>query len=202
MVGRTCKGCGHVFEEWVEFCPECSEPMENYSRPGGFWIRVGAFIIDGLIFIPVAGLSFWNIYSLKSMPLLITVSAVGMIYKPFMESSYGATLGKMSCGLKVIDDEGNMLNLFSAYVRFLPNLVSALFALAISVMLFSSPAFQSATTLIEMGQAQQRGILSILLSLVNLFVIVDCVFIAFTFRKRALHDMLAKSYCVYKASGD
>jgi uncharacterized RDD family membrane protein YckC len=202
MIGRTCKGCGHEFEKWVEFCPECAEPMENFSRPAGFWVRVGATIVDLLVFIPVIALNFWNMYSLKSMPLMIALAAVGMIYKPFMESSYGATLGKMSFGIKVIDDSGNMLTLFSAYIRFLPNLIGALLTLAASIILFLSPAFQSATTLMEMGQAQQGGILSLLQLLMNLFIVIDCVFVAFTFRKRALHDMLAGSYCVYKSPGD
>jgi uncharacterized RDD family membrane protein YckC len=199
MTGRTCKGCGHEFEEWVEFCPECAEPMENYSRPAGFWVRVGATIIDFVVFIPVIALSFWNMYSLKSLPLLISLSAVWMIYKPFMESSYGATLGKMSCGLKVIDDNGNMLTLYSAYIRFLPNLISALFTLAASIVVFLSPEFQSATNVMEMSQARQGGILNMLQSLMNLVIMIDCIFVAFTFRKRALHDMLAKSYCVYKS---
>lgn len=176
--------------------------MENFSRPAGFWVRFGASIIDSLVFIPVMVLSFWNMYSLKSMPLMISLCAVGMIYKPFMESSYGATLGKMSFGLKVIDDNGNMLTLFRAYVRFLPNLISVLLNLVSSIILFSSPAFQSATTLMEMGQAQPRGIINLFQFLVNLLIVIDCVFVAFTFRKRALHDMLAGSYCVYKSPGD
>jgi len=46
MKPPECKSCGHEFREWVEFCPNCAEPMEGYSRPAGFWIRFGAQIID------------------------------------------------------------------------------------------------------------------------------------------------------------
>ncbi len=116
MNTRKCKSCGQEFEEWVEFCPKCAEPMENYSRPAGFWVRFGAAIIDYLIFIPILILAIWNGFTLKSTPLLILIHLPGLTYKPFMESYFGATLGKMSCGIKVIDDNCNKLSLFRAYI--------------------------------------------------------------------------------------
>ncbi len=202
MNTRKCKSCGQEFEEWVEFCTKCAEPMENYSRPAGFWVRVGAAIIDYLIFIPIVILGFWNGFTLKSTFLLILIHLPGLIYKPFMESYFGATLGKMSCGIKVIDDSGNKLSLLRAYIRFLPFFVSSAISLTSQPILFSSPEFESVTSWIELGQAQQRGLLDALGTIVALFVMVDCIFVAFTFRKRALHDMLSQSFCVYKEPGD
>jgi hypothetical protein len=29
-------------------------------------------------------------------------------------------------------------------------------------------------------------------------VLIECIFASFTSRKRALHDMMAESFCVYK----
>ena len=198
MDTRKCKSCGHEFQEWVEFCPNCSETMEDYSRPAGFWIRVGAYIIDGLVFIPIIILSYWNLFSLKSTAVLVLISLPGLIYKPFMESFFGATLGKMSCKIKVIDNNGKKLSLFSAYVRFFPFLMSAAVGLVGQFILFSSPQFQSATSMMELGQAQQGNFLAPISKIVGLLVLIECVFAAFTFRKRALHDMLAESFCVYK----
>jgi uncharacterized RDD family membrane protein YckC len=129
MDRRKCKSCGQEFEKWVEFCTGCAEPMENYSRPAGFWIRFGAQVIDTLIFIPIIGLTFWNMFGLKSTFVLVLISLPGLVYKPFMESHFGATLGKMACRIKVIDDNGKKLSLACAYVRFLPFLVSAAIAL-------------------------------------------------------------------------
>jgi predicted amidophosphoribosyltransferase len=51
MDAKKCESCGQEFQEWVEFCPHCGEAIKGFSRPAGFWIRVGAYIIDGLIFI-------------------------------------------------------------------------------------------------------------------------------------------------------
>ncbi len=198
MDTRKCENCGQEFQKWVEFCSNCGQAMEGYSRPAGFWIRVGANIIDSLIFLPIIILSVWNTYSLKSTVVLILASLPGLIYKPFMESYFGATLGKMSCKIKVIDDNGKKLSLFNAYIRFFPFLLSAGVALAGQLILFSSPEFQSATTMMEIGEAQQGSFLVVISYPVNILILIDCIAVAFTFRKRALHDMMAESFCVYK----
>ena len=200
MEPKKCKKCGQEFQEWVEFCSNCAEPMEGYSRPAGFWIRVGAQIIDFFVFIPIVALSIWNTYSLKSTVVLVLISVPGLLYKPFMESFFGATLGKMACGIKVIDDNGKKLSLFGAYVRYFPFLIQAGVALAGQLILFSSEQFQSATSMMELNQAQQGNPLSLLGTIVYALVLIECIVAAFTFRKRALHDMLAESFCVYKES--
>ncbi|MGB2866727.1 MAG: RDD family protein [Sedimentisphaerales bacterium] len=198
MDTRKCKSCGQEFQEWVEFCSNCAEPMEGYSRPAGFWIRVGATLIDWLIFIPIGMLSIWNIYSLKNTAVLVLISLPALLYKPLMESFFGATLGKMSCKIKVIDDNGKKLSLFGAYVRFFPFLIQNGINLVGQLIVFSSPQFQSATSMIELQEAQQANYLNIIGLILIPLVIIECVFAAFTFRKRALHDMLAESFCVYK----
>jgi uncharacterized RDD family membrane protein YckC len=198
MSAKRCENCGQEFLNWTEFCSNCGQANESYSRPAGFWIRVGAYIIDLVIFFPIIILSIWNTYSLKSTAVLILISLPGLIYKPFMESFFGATLGKMACGIKVIDDNGRKLSFFVAYVRFFPFLITAGVTLAGELIVFSSSQFQSATSMTEILQAQQANYLGIVGFIVNILVTIECVFAAFTFRKRALHDMLAESYCVYK----
>ncbi len=200
MKPTICTHCGQEVEEWVEFCPHCAEPMEGYSRPAGFWIRFGAQIIDFLVFIPIVGLGIWNTFSLKSIVVLVLMSLPGLIYKPFMEVFFGATIGKMACGIKVIDEKGKKLSLFGAYLRFFPFLIQAGVNLAGSLFLFSSEQFQSATSMMEISQAQQGNFLAPLGTGVNVLVMIECIVAAFTFRKRALHDMLADSFCVYKES--
>ncbi|MHC4521807.1 MAG: RDD family protein, partial [Planctomycetota bacterium] len=196
MKATTCASCGEPFEAWVEFCPSCGAAMEGYARPAGFWIRVGATIIDWLVFIPIGILSFWNLLSLKSTAVLVLISVPGFVYKPFLEAFCGATLGKMACGIKVIDDKGKKLSLFYAYVRSFPFLMSYAVGLAGQLVLFSLPAFQDATSLVELGQVQSGSFLDGVGLIINVLIGVDCVVAAFAFRKRALHDMLAESFCV------
>jgi uncharacterized RDD family membrane protein YckC len=104
----------------------------------------------------------------------------------------------MANGIKVVDKDGNNLSLPDAYLRALPFLITSCIGLAGQLMLFSSPAFQSAESMLEISQANKGNFLDSVGTIVNLLVILECVVAAFTFRKRALHDMLAESYCVYK----
>jgi uncharacterized RDD family membrane protein YckC len=198
MDARKCRSCGQEILKWVEFCPNCSEPVEGYARPAGFWIRVGAYIIDFFVFIPVVILGVWNTWSLKSPIVLVLASTPSFLYKPLMESFFGATLGKMACGLKVIDGKGNKLSLLSAYVRFLLFLLAAAVSLTSELVRFSSPEFQEAASWTEAAQVKAPVFLQAVSLVVSLLMLVDCVVAAFTSRKRALHDMLAESFCVYK----
>ncbi len=126
------------------------------------------------------------------------MSVPGFLYKPLMESLLGATLGKMACGIKVINGQGQRLGLFYAYARAFPFLLAAGVALASQLALYSAPGFDSAKTLADMAQVKTSGYWHAVNTLVTLLILVDCIVVAFTPRKRALHDLLADSYCVYK----
>ncbi len=193
-----CTQCGQEIDGAANYCLNCGAEIVNYPQPAGFWIRVCAHIIDGVIFIPLVIFSFLNFFFIKNMILLIFLSVPGLIYKPFMESFYGATLGKMVCGIKVIDGNGLRLTLETAYLRFLPFLLSSLISIISSIILYSTPEFESVKTLEEIGQLQQIGPMDIVGYLASFFLMADCIVAAFTYRKQALHDMMAGSYCVYK----
>lgn len=195
-----CIKCGREIQDLVEHCPECGAEIVKYPKPAGFWIRVVAYFIDGLVFIPIVVLNFFNLVSIKSMFLLILFGIPGLIYKPFMESFFGATLGKMACRIRVIDKYGEKLTLGAAYIRFLPFLLSTIVGLIGARILFSFPEFKNVTTFLEIGRLQQRNPIKPITTIVSLFVFVDCVFIAFTHRKRAIHDIMARSFCVFKQS--
>ncbi len=193
-----CTNCGQEVEDSASYCTNCGEEIARYPKPAGFWIRVVASLVDFLIFIPVVVLSSVNFFSIKSTALLIVVWLPGLIYKPFMESFYGATLGKMVCGVRVVNERGEKLSLGAAYVRFIPFLVSAAISLASTLILFSSPGFKSASTMLEIGQLQQGSPVRTFKTIVNLFVMANCIVAGFSHRKRALHDMMAGSFCIYK----
>ncbi|MCD6385696.1 RDD family protein, partial [Candidatus Sumerlaeota bacterium] len=86
-----------------------SEQTIYEFRPAGFWIRVVATLVDFIVFIPVVALSFYAISS-KSLFLTLLLILPGVLYKPLMEAFYGATLGKMACGLRVVDKSGANLS--------------------------------------------------------------------------------------------
>ena len=194
---EQCPQCQSWLEPSSNFCPECGEPVERYAKPAGFWIRVVASLVDGLVFLPVVILSFVNLFSIKSIPLLVVMSIPQFLYKPLMEARYGATLGKMACGLKVIDDQGAGITVSQAYTRYIPFLVSMAVGLIAGVIMYSQPGFQNVTGFRTMQQTRQNPF-QLLNSLIGLFMLADCIVAGFSYRKRALHDMMAKTFCVYK----
>lgn len=91
-------------------------PMENV----GFWPRVGAYLIDSVIigfplgailgvFIVTAGVDIADEDALNVASLVVQVfgGLVTLVYFTLMNGAYGATLGKMALGLKVIKQDGS-----------------------------------------------------------------------------------------------
>jgi uncharacterized RDD family membrane protein YckC len=155
-------------------------------------------VVDWLVFIPLTVLGFWNMFWLRNTVVLVLISVPAFFYKPFMEAFCGATVGKMAVGIKVADAEGKKLSLFNAYIRAFPFLMHAGVGLAGQLALFSMPQFQAGASWVEISEAKSLTFLDVVGWIVGAFVLIDCVMAAYTFRKRALHDMLGESYCVYK----
>jgi uncharacterized RDD family membrane protein YckC len=115
-----------------------------------------------------------------------------------MESRYGATLGKMALEIKVTDEAGKLIDLKTSFIRSSPDIVSAVFGLIGVLVFFNSPDFQFAESLEEFILLMEKTSVEPWQTIINLFVVVDAVVVAFTHRKRAIHDFMAKTYCVHK----
>ena len=197
---KKCGRCGTEADDSARYCPGCGVEIEDYPRPGGFWIRGAAYLLDELVFLPLAVLIYRNLLSTKSLLQLIVLLIPLLLYKPLMESFFGATLGKMACGLRVIDGRRERLSLVAAYVRFIPRLVSIGMGLWIIVPLFGSPEFAGVSTMAELAELVSKRPSMVIEDIVNLLVVFDHGIVALTYRKRAIHDMMAGSYCVYERS--
>jgi uncharacterized RDD family membrane protein YckC len=102
---------------------------------GGFWLRVVAYIIDGVvlniatwIIALVAGV---DIFAGGTSNLALTTNGISLViswlYFALMESSErGATLGKMALSLRVVTENGQRLSFANATGRFFAKIVSAL----------------------------------------------------------------------------
>jgi uncharacterized RDD family membrane protein YckC len=102
---------------------------------GGFWIRVVAYIIDGILLTIVCGVvdrllginiltSDWDHYD----PMANVISLViGWLYFALLESSErGATVGKMVMGLRVVTSDGQRLSFMNATGRYFAKILSAI----------------------------------------------------------------------------
>jgi uncharacterized RDD family membrane protein YckC len=130
---------------------------------GGFWLRVVAYIIDGVIVgIPsailggLAGIATAQSddFGVHTTTNLISV-VISWLYFAFMESSESrATLGKKAVGLRVVTERGERLSFANATGRYFAKFVS--------------------------------GVL----------LMIGFIMVAFTDRKRGLHDIIAGTLVV------
>ena len=111
-----------------------AEPMQGMAAApttayAGFWRRVAAYIIDGLILsivlVPLALVfSDPDQQATAYSPLSTLIS---WLYFAFMESSQRqATVGKMALGVIVTDLEGNKIGFGRATGRYFAKILSAL----------------------------------------------------------------------------
>jgi len=157
---RNCSECGLVYfeDELIQFgdawvCGKCKPLFVQKLREGvtvagemvyaGFWIRVGAKIIDiiilwavgfavsflGGIFLAGAHSSRGQIPTrfLGGSILIAVISwAIHIAYPTYFLGKYSATLGKMACGLKVLRPDGEKISYARACGRFFAEIVSSL----------------------------------------------------------------------------
>ena len=140
---------------------------------GGFWIRVGAYLIDGIILFiaqsiifAVFGISIFGASTLAPgsedalatgaglMANLISI-VMGWLYFSVLESgAWQATLGKKALGLVVTDTSGSRISFGRATGRYFGKILS------------------------------------------SLILLIGFIMVAFTERKQGLHDMIASTLVV------
>jgi len=92
---------------------------------GGFWIRVGAYVLDGLLLL-IGQLILSQLMASSSQVSLLS-GLIGWLYFAGMESSANqATLGKRAMGLQVTDLEGDRIGFGKATGRYFAKIISAL----------------------------------------------------------------------------
>jgi uncharacterized RDD family membrane protein YckC len=131
----VCAGCKPVFMQKLAEGATVSTGAFNYA---GFWIRVGAKILDGLIlgvlFLPPIiyfaiksgpNPQFGRLQILQLLAQLFYMAA-NFGYQIFLLGKYGATLGKMACGLRVITADGGKISYARATGRVFAEMLSGM----------------------------------------------------------------------------
>ena len=110
--------------------PPASEPATPTRRPAGFWIRVGALLID-LVCVSAAELLFGALVWTLLEERLGTASSrafrflAGPCYFVFFHWARGQTLGKMAFQIRVVNLAGGPLSFGQSVVRHLASWLSA-----------------------------------------------------------------------------
>ncbi len=171
-----------------------NDPLEY--KYGGFWIRVGATLIDTLALLPLIGLNLAALYIWKQLWLVLLVNLLSVAYKPFMEFKYGATLGKMAVKLKVINREGQNISMNQTLLRSSPWLVNGFFSLYVIIQLALLPEYQEVEGYAALTQLQTTVTPMAAQMVVSLGFMLVVVWVAFQQQKRGLHDLLADTFVI------
>ena len=164
-----------------------------------FGPRFGATLIDGiLIMIVTLPFTYYNVIRWKIPELFLLTSIIAVVYKPFMEYKFSATLGKMAVGLLVVGHEFQRITLKEELRRvsfyLIPNIISQI----IITPFYFSENFRMIKNFNEYNDyvTSANPALFWLNGIVIALFAADC----FTFftnpQKRALHDVYADTYVV------
>jgi uncharacterized RDD family membrane protein YckC len=165
-----------------------------------FWERFWALLIDGLVIGVITGLiNFYNELYSKSIPLLIIISLIGLVYKPFLEYRYGATVGKMAMKLTVVNYEFQKINIKEALLRNIFEIGVRLYSFILAYAIFMTPGFRDVTMLKEYAQFSKTvsngywfsGIYAVV-------IIIEIIFLVNDNQKRSLHDRIGETLVIKK----
>jgi uncharacterized RDD family membrane protein YckC len=132
---HVCAGCKPVF---MQKLAEGATITTSTFRYAGFWIRVAAKLLDGLIigviFIPpiiyfvITAAARREPGRFQFLPLLFQFlyAAANVAYQVFFLGKYGATLGKKACGLRVITADGDKISYARATGRVFAEMISGM----------------------------------------------------------------------------
>lgn len=150
-----CSICGiaHTDSDLIQYsdakiCASCKPAFFQKLKEGvalpiefayaGFWIRFGARSIDGIIVLifnlalfTAFGLSFISLkptaeeVALRTI-LTIVLYIISFGYEVFFIGRFGATPGKMACGIKVINADGSKVGYLKALGRIFGYFLSGL----------------------------------------------------------------------------
>ncbi|MBI4311795.1 MAG: RDD family protein [Chloroflexi bacterium] len=145
---KVCQGCSALNEASFAYCYRCGLALPQRllpaaqvgGSPAGFWIRLLAYFIDGIIvwvsFYVVVSLVFGDSfrqivvlfqagYGYDSRLLLLSV-ALPATYYTVSVGTWGRTPGKAILGLKIVRTSGSKVSHLRAFARYLAYAASIL----------------------------------------------------------------------------
>lgn len=182
--------------------PAVGAPTE--PEYAGFWRRVAAHFIDGV----VMGLTMLAIVLVtignNSLYLLtlIVPGVLSIIYQLYFTTQYGASLGKMAMGIKIVRLDGGPIGFSQANLRYLPFLIFAVVGILGNVEAFQNIPIPS--IFFEYGWTERAKILQqhqpiwiLFNSLISgLFIVADTIALLISKQKLSIHDRIANTMVI------
>jgi uncharacterized RDD family membrane protein YckC len=179
---------------------EFEEPKYQFV---GFWSRFGARFIDGI----VLAIASWPLNaigeSIGSLPIIAVLSFIPFFYHPFMEYKFGASLGKMALGIKVVNYEFQKLTINNVLLRNIYFLAIEIISVGMTLLTYN--AFQTIgeeggfRSMADIFTPEVTSYMWFALA-VFLFYIAEAIVLANDEKFRSIHDRTGKTYVVRKTN--
>ena len=189
----------------MQFSPQQDLLSENELniQYSGFWPRFFALMIDGLVLTILAPLSYYNTFVWQSVPLLILLFIIQIVYKPFFEYKYNATPGKMALGIKVVNHEFEKPGFIEVLSRNIFQIMFTIIFMLINVYKMNHPVFSRSlyndNDFLSEYSSPTWSLDNIILA-VEFFIfaifLIDTVFLITNDERRSLHDRIGKTYVI------
>lgn len=160
----------------------------------GFWPRVGATIIDTLVFVPLLAIELYNKIAIHSILLLTFLTLLMLIYKPYLEYSRGATIGKSVFNILVVTEDLKLMSLNQSILRFMPWVISSFITFMVSLEFYKGNP--TSETFLEVNATLHDSYWTNLNGLYSMVFLVIVLFVAFDVRKQGIHDKIANTLCI------
>jgi uncharacterized RDD family membrane protein YckC len=163
----------------------------------GFWSRLGANLLDGLITIPfIFLLLFINSFN-KNMYFFTTIPNLLFIfwYNIYLVKKYGGTPGKLIIGIKIIKIDSLPINWKEAFLRYSINFLFSIIMISNTMItvLFADNEIYNNLNWIQKSVylSNISSNYNIITVLNNIWFLSELVVLLFNKRKRAIHDFIA-----------
>jgi len=173
-------------------------------RYAGFWPRLGAGLIDLVVFIPLIWAAFWSMYASRSAALLLAVpiGILGALYSVYFVGRWGQTLGKMAIGIKVVRLDGTKAGYARAFYRHSVDLgLSVVSTMLTLIALFSINAYEYDPLPFEGKLELYANHLPSWSSTVDWLTIgwygSELIVLLFNEKRRAIHDYIAGTVVIH-----
>lgn len=171
----------------------------------GFWRRLGAALIDMLVWVPIA----YIVFTLQGTNLTIAIAATVAhgfffsIYSVFFNLVYGGTLGKLAVGIRITKPNGGRIGLREALLR---SSVDIFYGLLFSYFYVHAILEVDLTAYLAAGYMEKSEMIYPLFprlsvytnTLTNIWYWSEMVVLLLNKRRRALHDYVAGTVVVHK----
>lgn len=178
-------------------------PGTNENIYGGFWLRLGAMMMDGMFCLPVVFIALFvqsfgpSAYAMSIIPLL----AFNLWYAVYLPARYGATPGKLVAGLTILKVDGEVIGFKEAFMRNAVSLGISIFSMCVMLLALSRV---DTDTYAGLGWINRSKYLMTLVPLgftlhswmSNVWIYSELIVLLTNKQRRAIHDYVAGTVIV------